>query len=76
MHGFAQQLGSGQLTVATIAFWTTVSILLSIVGGALAGMTLAGKDLGHSLAAMVGALFGPVAAGPGILVGLIVLSLI
>lgn len=71
-----QQLGSGHLTATTILVWTVLSILLSIAAGAAAGMTLAGKDLGNSLAAAMGAMYGPVAAVPGILLGLIVLAFI
>lgn len=66
---------AGQLTAITIILWTLVSIALSIAGGALAGVALGGKDLGRSLAAMMGAMYGPLAAVPGILVGLIILAL-
>lgn len=48
-----------------------VALVLSMAGGALAG-----KDLGNELAAMMGAMFGPTAAVPAVLVGLIVLALI
>jgi hypothetical protein len=40
----------------------------------VSGVTLAGKDLGNELAALMGGMFGPVAATPGILLGLIVLA--
>jgi hypothetical protein len=74
MHEVLQQLTRGQLTALTIPVWTCVAIVLSIAAGALAGMQLAGKDLGNSLAALMGAMYGPVAAVPGILLGLIVLA--
>jgi uncharacterized membrane protein len=74
MHDALQQLAGGRLTPITIPVWTLLSIVLSIAAGALAGMQLAGKDLGHSLAALMGAMYGPVAAVPGILAGLIVLA--
>jgi hypothetical protein len=51
-------------------------MVLSIGAGALAGISLAGKHLGNSLAAAMGAMFGPMAAVPGILIGLIVLAFI
>ena len=41
------------------------------MGGALAGIQLAGKDLGTELAGAMGAMFGPTGAVPGILLGLI-----
>jgi hypothetical protein len=40
----------------------------------VAGVVLGGKDLGNSLAASMGALYGPMAAVPGILIGLIILA--
>lgn len=69
-----QPLGNGHLNTAGILLWTVVSILLSVAAGAVSGVVLAGKDLGNSLAALMGAMFGPVAAAPGILVALIVLA--
>ncbi len=69
-----QQLANGQLTAVTVTVWTLIAALLSIASGAVAGMTLAGKDLGNSLAAALGAMYGPVAAVPGILAALIVLA--
>ena len=74
MHEVIHQLTSGQLTAITIPVWTILSVLLSIAAGALSGIQLAGKDLGNSLAAMMGAMFGPMAAAPGILAGLIILA--
>jgi hypothetical protein len=76
MHDALQQLAGGRLTAITIPVWTLLSVVLSIAAGALAGMQLAGKDLGNSLAALMGAMYGPVAAVPGILVGLIVLAFV
>jgi len=74
MNGLMQQLGSGQLTAFTIIVWTVLAFLLAVAGGAAAGVKLGGKDLGNSLAALMGAMYGPVAAAPGILAGLIVLA--
>jgi len=76
MHDVAHQLGSGQLTAITILVWTFLSIVLSVAGGAAAGLSLGAKNLGNSLAALMGAMYGPVAAVPGILIGLIVLAFI
>jgi hypothetical protein len=76
MQAVMQQLASGQLNPATIIVWTVLAFVLSVGGGAAAGVTLAGKELGNVLAALMGAMFGPVAAAPGILVGLILLALL
>ncbi len=76
MRDLGNALLSGRLTALTILVWTMLSILLSIGAGALAGMVLAGKDLGNNLAAMFGALYGPLAAVPGVLLGLLVLAFV
>lgn len=75
MPDFIAQLGAGQINLVTGALWLLLALLLSMAGGALAGMQLAGKDLGNELAAMMGAMFGPTAAVPAVLLGLIVLAL-
>jgi hypothetical protein len=62
------------LTAITITVWTLLSIVLSIAAGAVGGMALGGKDLGNTLAALMGAMYGPVAAVPGILLALIILA--
>lgn len=74
MQGFLAQLGSGQVGIGSAVLWLLVALVLSVVGGALAGVRLAGKDLGNELAAMMGAMFGPTAVVPAVLLGLIVLA--
>jgi hypothetical protein len=74
MEDLMRELGDGQLTVLTIIVWTILASVVSVGAGAVAGLTLGGKDLGNSLAASMGALYGPLAAAPGILIGLIVLT--
>ena len=59
-----------------VLMWVLMAFVLSMAGGALAGVRLAGKDLGNELAAMMGAMFGPTAAVPAVLVGLVVLALV
>lgn len=76
MEVLMRELGEGQLTAVTIVVWTLLASLVSIGAGAVAGMALGGRDLGRSLAALMGALYGPLAAAPGILIGLIVLTLL
>lgn len=67
---------TGYLNIVSIVLLSLLATVLAIAGGALAGMKLAGKDLGNALAAMMGALFGPVAVVPGVLLGLIILKFI
>lgn len=76
MEAIMHQLVSGQLTVLTVLIWTVIIFLLSMAGGAIAAVKLAGKDLGNELAASMGAMFGPTGAVPGILLGLIILAFI
>jgi hypothetical protein len=70
------QLGAGQLTPVTALLWLLIAGLVAMAGGAVAGIRLAGKDLGTELAAMMGAMFGPTAALPAVLAGLVVLAMV
>lgn len=61
--------------------WTTALALfalalpLALIGGAASGLKLGAEALGRELAALMGALFGPTAVLPAVLVGLVVLAL-
>ncbi|MBL8473949.1 MAG: hypothetical protein KF778_06470 [Rhodocyclaceae bacterium] len=74
MTELLQDLLSGHLTLATVLIWTFCALLIAMLGGALMGIRIAGKDLGYELAGLVGAFFGPVGTVPGVLVGLGVLA--
>jgi hypothetical protein len=74
MSEVIHQMASGQFNAITIVLWTLLSFVLAVASGAAAGVKLAGKDLGNDLAALIGGMFGPVAAAPAVLVGLIVLA--
>jgi hypothetical protein len=76
MTGLWHQLASGQLTAVTIAIWTCCAFVVATLGGAVAGIVLAGKDLGNDLAGAMGAMFGPTGAVPGVLLGLIILAML
>jgi hypothetical protein len=76
MTGVWHQLASGQLTAATIVIWTCCGFVAAMLGGALAGILFAGKDLGNELAGAMGAMFGPTGAVPGVLLGLIILAML
>lgn len=69
------QLAAGHLNAITVSIWMVLAFALAMAGGALAGVWLAGKDLGNELAAMMGALLGPTGAVPGVVAGLIILTL-
>jgi hypothetical protein len=74
MDSLMQELSGHPVTATSIFLLTGYAIVLSVVAGALSGMALAGKDLGNNFAALMGAMFGPIAAIPGVLVGLLVIA--
>lgn len=75
LQDFLADFVNGDITIATGIVWIAIAASISIVGGAIGGVLLAGKDLGIQLAAMIGGLFGPAAVLPATLLGLIVLRL-
>lgn len=76
IHEFINNLMAGEITLLTGGFWLALAAALSLVGGAIGGMILAGKDLGYQLAAMIGSLLGSAGAIPVTAIGLIVLKLV
>lgn len=76
MESLLQQLANGDLTLVTGLVWTLLAALLSLIGGAMAGVALAGKDLGNEVAALMGGMFGPSAAVPAVVAGLFLLHLL
>ena len=73
--GLFSSLASGELNISTEIFWLIIATLLSMLGGAIGGMLLAGKDIGYQFSATLGGLFGPAGVIPAILLGLAVLNL-
>ncbi|MEH2118047.1 hypothetical protein [Nostoc sp.] len=71
---FLTSLADGDLNIATEFVWVIIATALSMVGGAIGGMLLAGKDIGYQFSAMLGALFAPAGVIPAIILGLAVLS--
>jgi hypothetical protein len=76
IQGFFTSLASGDLNIATGFVWVLIATALSLVGGAIGGMLLAGKDIGYEFSAVLGGLFAPAAVIPAILLGLFVLNLL
>jgi hypothetical protein len=52
-----------------------IGVFASIGGGALGGVLVGGKALGSELAAMMGAIYGPLAGSGGVALGLAALKL-
>ncbi|WP_100900554.1 hypothetical protein [Nostoc flagelliforme] len=73
---FITSLVDGDLNIATEFVWLIIATALSMVGGAIGGMLLAGKDIGYQFSAMLGALFAPAGVIPAILLGLAALNLL
>ncbi|MEH2235319.1 hypothetical protein [Nostoc sp.] len=71
---FITSLADGDLNIATEFVWIIIATALSMVGGAIGGMLLAGKDIGYSFSAMLGALFAPAGVIPAIILGLAALN--
>jgi hypothetical protein len=76
MIDFLSSLLSGDINLITSLVWLAIAAGLSIVGGAIGGVLLAGKDLGYELAAMTGGLLGPAGVIPAIFLGLLILNLL
>jgi len=76
LQSFISSFLAGDITLATGIVWLAIATTLSIVGGAIGGVILAGKDLGLQLSAMIGGLFGPTAVIPATILGLIALKLV
>ncbi len=76
IQDFLHNLIAGEITWFTALFLLAIATAVSIIGGAIGGVLLAGKDLGYRLAAMIGGLFGPAGVIPTVAIGLVVLKLI
>ena len=64
------------INLLTILVWVVIAIIISMIGGAIGGMFLAGKEIGYKLSATVGSLFAPAGVIPAIILGLIIVSFI
>ncbi|MEH2113152.1 hypothetical protein [Nostoc sp.] len=76
VRDFLTSLADGDLNIITGLVWILVATALSMLGGAIGGILLAGKDIGYQLSAMLGALFAPAGVIPAILLGFAILNLL
>jgi hypothetical protein len=67
-------LAGNDINLVTGLIYLVIATLLSLVGGAIGGILLAGEELGTEFAAMIGGLFGPAGVIPAIVLGLILLN--
>ncbi|MBD2302016.1 hypothetical protein H6G80_11380 [Nostoc sp. FACHB-87] len=73
---FLTSMVSSDINIVTGFLWLIIATVISMIGGAIGGMILAGKDIGYSFSAMLGALFAPAGAVPAILLGFALLTLL
>ncbi|OUL32400.1 hypothetical protein BV372_19190 [Nostoc sp. T09] len=74
LTNFFTSFASGELNISTGIVWVLIATILSMIGGAIGGILLAGKDIGYQFSAILGGLFGPAGVIPAILLGLAVLN--
>ncbi|MFQ4143512.1 hypothetical protein [Chlorogloeopsis sp. ULAP02] len=67
-------LAGNDINLVTGLIYLVIATVLSLVGGAIGGILLAGEELGNQFAAMIGGLFGPAGVIPAIVLGLILLN--
>jgi hypothetical protein len=67
------EIGQGHITWATGALLCLVALPVGALGGAASAAWFGGKHIGYGLSAMMGTVFGTIAALPGVLLGLIAL---
>ncbi|WP_016949617.1 hypothetical protein [Anabaena sp. PCC 7108] len=63
-----------ELNFTTAFTWLIIAVILSMIGGAIGGMILAGKDLGYKFAATIGSLFAPAGIIPALILGLLMMN--
>jgi ABC-type spermidine/putrescine transport system permease subunit II len=68
-------LASSDLNLTTAIAWLIITTILSMIGGAIGGMILAGKELGYQFSATIGSLFAPAGVVPAIILGILMLNL-
>ena len=72
---FDSILSSADITLMTCLVGSITALIFGAIGGAIGGIIIGGKDLGNDLAALMGSMFGPVSAVPGVFIALIILYL-
>ncbi|MFB2981524.1 hypothetical protein [Microseira sp. BLCC-F43] len=76
LKDFLTSLAAGDINLVTGLVWLVLAAALSVIGGAIGGVLVGGKDLGNQLAAMIGGLFGPAGVIPAVLIGLVILRFV
>ena len=66
----------GNITLMTAIIWLVIATIISMIGGAISGMVIAGKDIGYQFSAMLGSMFAPAGVIPALILGLFILNFI
>ncbi|MDJ0619561.1 MAG: hypothetical protein QNJ63_22935 [Calothrix sp. MO_192.B10] len=66
----------GDINLMTGMVWLLIAIVISMIGGAISGMVIAGEEIGYGFSAMLGSLFAPAGIIPAMILGLFILNLI
>ncbi|MDJ0796182.1 MAG: hypothetical protein QNJ51_04985 [Calothrix sp. MO_167.B12] len=66
----------GDINLITGMVWLLIAIIISMIGGAISGMVVAGEEIGYQFSAMLGSLFAPAGIIPAMILGLFILNLI
>jgi hypothetical protein len=65
-----------ELNLTTGFIWLIIAAILSMIGGAIGGIILAGKDIGYQFSAIIGSLFAPAGVIPVVILGLFILNVL
>ncbi|MBS3025852.1 MAG: hypothetical protein HCA25_01815 [Dolichospermum sp. DET50] len=65
-----------ELNLTTGFIWLIIAAILSMIGGAIGGIILAGKDIGYQFSAIIGSLFAPAGVIPAVILGLFILNVL
>ncbi|MBR8834789.1 MAG: hypothetical protein DSM106950_12310 [Stigonema ocellatum SAG 48.90 = DSM 106950] len=67
-------LAGDEINLITGFVWLLIAVTFSMVGGAIGGMLLAGKDIGYQLSAILGGLLAPAGVIPAIILGMLMIN--
>jgi hypothetical protein len=76
MNAVVEEAARGGVTWTSGGLFCVVALALGAAGGAIGGVLIGGKHIGFGPSAMMGMFFGPVAALPGVLAALLLLSMV
>lgn len=76
MEALLEEMSSGHLSLVTGVAWVGIAWVMSMIGGALTGLAMAGEDIGNELSTLMGGMFGTTIGAPAALLGLLLLQVL